>query len=351
MGAEWLALHLTDRCNLDCSHCLRDPGTTPQDIPLDLVVGVLEQASAHYGIKHVALTGGEPTLHPSFVGVVDAIAARGMTWHMVTNGHRFDRVAAWLDVAPTRRRSLTAVNISLDGATEDTHDAVRGAGSFRQVMAAASTCHALAIPFALQFTVHRKNVTQLEAFGLLASELGAMRINYGMLVPSGTHLDADQYLGADEWRLVAARVQRLSGVLKVPVGLNEGFPKASRFHVCEPLRMHTLHVDVRGRLTMCCMHAQVPGPENDVAGDLREMSLVRAHTRLLDIVRETQRARLTELEATHDEWDEFTCNGCLRRAGKPHWTSAGAAGPGASRERWRGAWAKREQQIHLPIVT
>ena len=29
MAAAWIALHLTDRCQLDCKHCLRDPEQKP----------------------------------------------------------------------------------------------------------------------------------------------------------------------------------------------------------------------------------------------------------------------------------------------------------------------------------
>jgi MoaA/NifB/PqqE/SkfB family radical SAM enzyme len=75
MNVQQIAFHLTGRCQLDCKHWLPDPGQKPLDLALDVIVQILDQARAIYGIEHVSLTGGEPTLHPQFVEVIDAIAA------------------------------------------------------------------------------------------------------------------------------------------------------------------------------------------------------------------------------------------------------------------------------------
>ena len=55
----------------------------------------------------VALTGGEPTLHPEFAAILDAIVEHGFTWHLVTNARRFERLLALLQARRPRgaRRS------------------------------------------------------------------------------------------------------------------------------------------------------------------------------------------------------------------------------------------------------
>ena len=60
MAVGMLAFHITDRCQLDCQHCLRDPEQTPKDLPLSLIRKVLAEAKARYRTHEVALTGGEP---------------------------------------------------------------------------------------------------------------------------------------------------------------------------------------------------------------------------------------------------------------------------------------------------
>src|SRR5580693_5805920 len=114
-----IGFHLTDRCQLDCQHCLRDPAQKPKDLEPALIRRVLAESKALYRTSHAIFTGGEPTLHPAFEEVVDAAVDLGMTWRMVSNGRRFDRTLEMLRARPERVKALFA-NFSLDGATEST---------------------------------------------------------------------------------------------------------------------------------------------------------------------------------------------------------------------------------------
>jgi MoaA/NifB/PqqE/SkfB family radical SAM enzyme len=350
MAVAQIGFHITDRCQLDCQHCLRDPAQAPRDLPLALFRKVLAEAKRVYHCEQVALTGGEPTLHPDFEGLLDAIVEHGFDWHLVTNGKRFARLLDLLKDSPERRTHLTAVNLSLDGATEATHDAIRGAGSFREVMLAATLCTAHQIPFVLQMAVNAKNQHEIEAMGLLASQLGAKRASFAMLQATGTHHDHALYLSPRSWQNVQDRIERLMETLKLPVGMPEGFPHPQPFHTCEPFASTQLHVDLEGRLNLCCQHSGIPSTtaDSDVAGDLNEMSLVEAHGKLLGIIHKTQADKLVRLsKGPPSAWERFPCNDCLKHFGKPHWSDDGPAGPVALRERWKGAWAEKNS---LPIV-
>jgi MoaA/NifB/PqqE/SkfB family radical SAM enzyme len=349
MAVAWIAFHLTDRCQLDCQHCLRDPGQAPKDLPLSIICKVLAEAKSVYGTKQVALTGGEPTLHPEFAAIVDAVVEHDMTWHMVTNARRFERVIELLKEKPARREHLTVVNFSLDGADEATHDEIRGKGSFREVMLGTTLCTAYGIPFVLQMVINKKNQHQIEALGMLAANLKAKHASFSMLQATGTHLDEELYLSPREWRNIADRIDRLRDALKMPVGTPEGFYREHPFHVCEPMASQQLHIDVEGRLNLCCQHSGVPsdGSRSDIAGSMTETSLIQAHGKLLQIIHDAQADKLRRMaEGPISEWDKFPCNDCMKYFGKPYWKDQGNAGPEAKRERWRGAWAKGK----LPVI-
>jgi MoaA/NifB/PqqE/SkfB family radical SAM enzyme len=357
MAGAWIAFHLTDRCQLDCQHCLRDPQQKPTDLSLELIERVLDQARTVYRASHASLTGGEPTLHPQFADVVDAIASRGMSWHVVTNGRRFDTLAAMLAERPMAREKLTVVNFSIDGASEATHDRIRGKGSFREVMSAISLATVHDIPFVVQLTINALNAHEVEAFALLGSHLGAKRVQFGMLQATGTLHDQALYLPPKQWKGVHETIARLRQALRIDITTSEGFYTPNPFHVCEPFRSEQLHVDVQGRLSLCCMHAGVPGPEDDVAGDLAEVGLLQAHKRLVGIIHDAQARKLALMErGPLAEWDLFPCNACMKLFGKPHWQGDRASGPTAQRERWTGAWAPERQAarngepVRLPIV-
>src|SRR4051812_5153436 len=140
-----IGIHLTDRCQLDCDHCSRDPGDQPLDLPVELLPALLRDARDVYGLRHVSFTGGEPTLHPRFLDMLDMVAAEGAEWDMVTNGRRFARLLARCDERPARRASLRSVSFSLDGATEACHDAIRGEGSYREVLASVAVALAAGV--------------------------------------------------------------------------------------------------------------------------------------------------------------------------------------------------------------
>lgn len=336
MPLRQIAFHVTDRCQLDCVHCLRDPARRPLDVDPALVDRVLEAAARVYGCKHVALTGGEPILHPRFAEVVDAVVRHGATWHVVTSGNGFEGLLALVEADPRRREALRMIDLSLDGPRAEVHDAIRGPGSFRQVMAAAAKCQAGHVPFSFQTTLNAINVGTIEEVGLAASQLGAKQLMFSLTQATGTPRDRDLFLPPAALRGARDRIERLGDTLKLPVGMAEGFPEQERFHACHAHRTETLHVDPRGRLTLCCQLSGTPGGDADAVADLAEVDLVEAHRRVLDLIHGSQLRRLTEIAAgSGDDWDRFPCNVCLRSFGKPYWTEDGAAGPQARRERAR----------------
>lgn len=330
-----VGFHLTDRCQLDCDHCLRDPAKQAVDLPIERAIEVIERARS-LGIERVSLTGGEPTLHPQFPALLDAIVAHGFSWDMVTNGVRFSRVAAWLASVPQRATACHSVTFSLDGATDATHDAIRGRGQRREVLAAMALCVALGVPFAISTALHARNAHELEAIARQATALGASSVRFAMTQPTGTTLDAQLQLAPERWRELGAEAHRLA-LEGLPVTLAEGWPR-DHGALCGPLRSETLHVDMYGRVTLCCLLSGLPLDRLDhaVAGDARDLDTSLS---LLRTIQDSAVADATAERSADDPWGSFGCNACLRRFGRPYWTNDGAGGPVAARPRWRGARA------------
>ena len=122
-----LWLHLTDRCNMACTHCLfaSSPDAGAQ-LPTDTALQRVREA-LDLGCRVFALTGGEPFLHPGFAAVVDAMLAAPDT-HVValTNGTLLEQRLGELQRWGADRFH---VQVSIDG-LPPRHDAVRGAGAF-----------------------------------------------------------------------------------------------------------------------------------------------------------------------------------------------------------------------------
>ena len=83
-------------------------------------------------VFYVNIGGGEPTVRPDFWDLVDYATAHRVGVKFSTNG---------IKITPERAESLAAsdyvdVQISLDGATAEVNDAVRGPGSYATALRA-----------------------------------------------------------------------------------------------------------------------------------------------------------------------------------------------------------------------
>jgi SAM-dependent methyltransferase/organic radical activating enzyme len=171
---EELWLHLTDRCNLACSHCLF--GSSPQAaraLPEDRTMALVDEA-LDLGTRVFALTGGEPTVYPAFDVLVDRILAQpDARVAVLTNGLLWTRYDEQLASWPKERLHL---QLSIDG-MQTTHDRVRGAGNFDQVMQSARWLRQRQQPFTLSVAVMAENAHELEQIVELAATLGASSLH------------------------------------------------------------------------------------------------------------------------------------------------------------------------------
>lgn len=344
MVAPRLALHLTDRCQLNCDHCIRDPGLKPVDLDAELALRVAVQCRDLLGTSVVSLTGGEPTLHPHFVPFVADLAREGLRWNMVSNGIGLARTLLALRTLAGSLDSVESIVLSLDGHDAATHDAIRGEGSFRAVLDAVAACVVHRIPVALQATIHARNAGSMRALVDLAASVGAREMKFSATLPTGTLLDRTLQLGADDYHTLRDALLASPNRPPLPVSFNESWHRREVLRPCESWLAETVHVDYAGNLSLCCVLAGSPSAPTSRFGDDRIASLVDtpfedAWGRLVRAGAAVHAARVDDVvREGASGWDGSLCNWCTRGHGKPHWSDARREGPAAQRPRWRGAW-------------
>src|SRR4051812_50084790 len=109
-----LRVSLTDRCNLRCTYCMPAEGLPwlpSAELLTDDEIVRLVGIAVGLGITEVRFTGGEPTLRPGLVDIVERVARLRPRPEMslTTNGIALPRLAAHLAAA-----GLDRVNVSLD---------------------------------------------------------------------------------------------------------------------------------------------------------------------------------------------------------------------------------------------
>ncbi|KPM57147.1 cyclic pyranopterin phosphate synthase [Frankia sp. CcI49] len=110
-----LRVSLTDRCNLRCAYCMPAEGLdwlpSAEVLTDDEVLRLVGIAVTRLGVTEIRLTGGEPTLRPGLVHLVERMSALSPRPEisLTTNGLRLGGLAADLAAA-----GLDRVNVSLD---------------------------------------------------------------------------------------------------------------------------------------------------------------------------------------------------------------------------------------------
>ncbi len=182
-----LTWELTYACNLACVHCLSSSGRRdPRELSTAECMAVIDELE-RMQVFYVNVGGGEPTVRRDFWELIDYAVAHHVGVKFSTNGSRITAAVA----ARIAGTDYVDVQVSLDGATAEVNDRVRGPGSYATaIRAMENLADAGFAGFKLSVVVTRENATQLDAFKALADGFGA-QLRLTRLRPSGR--------GADVW--------------------------------------------------------------------------------------------------------------------------------------------------------
>ncbi len=182
-----LTWELTYACNLACVHCLSSSGRRdPDELSTEECKALIDEFE-RMQIFYVNIGGGEPTVRPDFWELLDYAVDHHVGVKFSTNGFR---------ITPERAAKLAAtdyvdVQISLDGATAEVNDHVRGAGTYDAALRAMANLQAAGMKdFKMSVVCTRHNIGQLDEFKAIADRYGA-QLRLTRLRPSGR--------GADVW--------------------------------------------------------------------------------------------------------------------------------------------------------
>lgn len=314
-------VELTNRCNLNCYHCFTGRHGGRDDLPLAVLEQILAQAKL-YDFTQIGFTGGDPTIYRQFARAVQLTCEAGYQWGFNTNGWNFAQTYAQL--LPYREQ-LTVITFSLDGASQATHDQLRGQGSYRRVLQAMSICVVHELPFTVNMVITAHNRHELAAMAQLVHQLGGQGLRFGHLMPSPITTGMDFDLSPEARKVVEAEIHELRRQAPLPIAMAPGYHTTDLFP-CAPLHLQELNIDCQGNLTTCCHLSGHGSPEaspvgnNDLIGNLTTMSFSELYQQLVAENRHFHQQKRARLAAgAFQDADYFTCWYCFNHYKKVDW--------------------------------
>lgn len=119
-------LYVTEGCNLKCQMCsYRKP--LPNELSLDEIKNLSDELF-EFGLKHIVFSGGEPLLRKDFPEICRLFSRRKIKQTLLTNGlllsKRYSEIQSFFH----------EIIVSLDGATAEVHNTIRGVDSFDLIL-------------------------------------------------------------------------------------------------------------------------------------------------------------------------------------------------------------------------
>ncbi len=269
----YVVWEVTHKCNALCIHCYSNAGPDVVTDELSTVeaLDVIDQL-AHMGVFILGFSGGEALLRPDWRDLLSHAVAKSLRVTVGTNGRTLTPDV----VHDLKTIGVHNVTVSLDGASSEVHEKIRGQqGLFQSALEGIQRLVAAGVPVTVGFTPTALNYRHGRQVVALAERLGVKKANLSTYVPTGRGgLDialSDHQLKwvLEEWiemkRSYAGRMKILWHDCRVALLVE---PTASSKYIGCGAGVVTCRITVDGKVTPC---VSLPLP----AGDLRRFSFSR----------------------------------------------------------------------------
>ena len=189
-GLKECWLHITNRCNMECGHCMfKSSPFTCDELSADECGQIIDE-SYHLGCRLYYFTGGEPFLAKGFIkSITDIFRLPDTHVVVLSNLSLLSTLSDQLGDFPKDRLHF---QVSLDGLKKN-HDTLRGRGAFQRLTGNLSTLHKLGFPVTLSTTVTRNNFEEMEGVVDFAARHQVSNIHFLWLFKKG-NADEDLFV-------------------------------------------------------------------------------------------------------------------------------------------------------------
>ncbi len=177
-----LVWEITRSCNLRCVYCHVDADQNPMKDELTRSEKLeLVQQVAEAGTNALMIAGGEPLTSDDLPEMIHEAHQRDLYSVLITNG----TLLSLENALCLKEAGLDYVKISIDSASPEIHDVLRGKGSWEKAVAGVQNAVEVNINTGISITATQANFREIPKIVQIAKELGCKRIIIFNFVPGG----------------------------------------------------------------------------------------------------------------------------------------------------------------------
>lgn len=184
---------ITFNCNNRCDFCAQgDKRSSVKVKSFSEISGILSRARKS-GVEAVVFTGGEPTLHPDILRIVERARELGFSRiQLQTNGRSF----AYLDFClKLKKAGVNEMGPSLHGSRPEIHEKLTCApGSFRETVKGIMNCKKLGMYVLTNSVITSFNYKDLPALARLLVRLDVDQFQFAFVHIIGTALENKDWI-------------------------------------------------------------------------------------------------------------------------------------------------------------
>ena len=178
-----LYLEVTSLCNLRCKHCFfgynENNYVASNDISTKEMLSLIDDLVENHEICAVNIMGKEPFMNRDILKIIKHIKSYNLYLRIQTNGTLItDEIKNELFEILDKQNDT--IQISIDGATPEVHDSIRGSGNFNKAKDAIKMLAQNNYNVILAYTLNAFNVSTTSYLYELCMELGVRNVIVGI---------------------------------------------------------------------------------------------------------------------------------------------------------------------------
>lgn len=190
---EKATLQLTNNCNLRCRHCLSNSRCS---VNKELITSQWKKVIDELydlGVYDVVLTGGEIFTRSDIFELLEYMQGKFfiniLSNALLLDEEKMDKLA---------KMNIYTFQVSLDGATKETNDFIRGEGTFEKILEKIKMLVERNFTVSIAGTITKRNAHELSKFIKIAEELKVKAIGLGEVIKMGRGKEMSDYLLSDD---------------------------------------------------------------------------------------------------------------------------------------------------------